>query len=211
MSGKLPRPPVLVVTDRHQLDGGIAAMGAMADAVFASGIRWISLREKDLSVEEQIALVVDFKRRAIPYGGCVSVHGSPEIAVCAGADGVHLPEGADAAAARALLGEEALIGQSAHSINQVQAADPRYLDYLIVGPAFVTQSKPGYGPALGETGLRAMVKGACLPVIAIGGIDHFSAPICLHAGVTGIAVMGGAMRAQDRQVLLSNLLNTLAE
>lgn len=203
---ELPTPPLLVVTDRRQVEGGSLALGSVADAVFASGVRWISLREKDLPCDEQIALAVDLKQRAMAFGAFVSVHGSPEIAQRAGADGVHLPETRNAAEARYFLGERALIGQSAHTIEQVIAADPRNVNYLIVGPAFPTISKPGYGPMLGAEGLRALVQVSRVPIVAIGGIDAETAQIALNTGIAGVAVMGGAMRARSRKAFLYSIL-----
>ena len=96
----------------------------------------------------------------------LTLHGAPELAVQAGLDGVHLPDGFDAAHARAVLGPDALIGVSQHRPGP---ADPA-ADYVIAAPVFLTMSKPGYGPALGLAGLAAMVAAAGKPVIALGGI-----------------------------------------
>ncbi|MFC0218284.1 thiamine-phosphate pyrophosphorylase [Pseudochelatococcus lubricantis] len=197
MNRRLPAPSVLIVTDRRQLAGGAGGLGPLADTAFAGGCRWISLREKDLDADAQVELARDLKRRAAAVGGRVTVHGAAEIALRAGVDGVHLPEAANAAAARAVLGEDALIGQSVHTPEQARDADPAHLDYIIAGPAFATASKPGYGPWLGATGLAVIVQAARVPVIAIGGIDANSAPVCLAAGAAGVAVMGGVMRAAD--------------
>lgn len=204
----LPRPPLVVVTDRAQLMGGAAALGALAEAVLAAGCRWLSLREKDLEPGEQVALARDLVRRADAFGARVTVHGLPEVAREAGAHGVHLPESGDAAAARALLGPGALIGQSVHTVQQARAIDPADLDYVIAGPAFATASKPGYGPVLGGEGIAAIVGASPVPVIAIGGIDLQTAPQCLSAGAAGIAVMGTAMRATDPSALVAGLLSS---
>jgi thiamine-phosphate pyrophosphorylase len=203
---RLPAPPLLVVTDRHQLAG---SMATMAEAVFAGGGRWISLREKDLPADDQVRLARDLRRRAQACGACVTVHGSPEVARQAGARGVHLPEAGDAAAARGMLGEDALIGQSVHTLAQARAADPAHVDYIIAGPAFATASKPGYGPVLGEAGLAAIVAVSRVPVIAIGGIDAVSAPRCRQAGAAGLAVMGGVMRAGDPAAEVRALIASL--
>lgn len=206
---RLPRPPLLVVTDRRQLAGGAPALGALAQAVFAAGGRWLSLREKDLAPPGQVALARDLVNRAAPFGARVTVHGSAEVALAAGAHGVHLAEQGDAAAARAALGADALIGQSVHTPEQARAIDPALVDYVVAGPAFATASKPGYGPLLGGEGIAAMAQAAPVPVIAIGGIDARTAPECLSAGAAGVAVMGTIMRATAPETVVAALLDAL--
>ncbi|MGV6873712.1 thiamine phosphate synthase [Pseudochelatococcus sp. B33] len=204
-----PQPPLLVVSDRKQLAGGAAALGALADAAFAAGCRWISLREKDLAPDAQAALARDLVERAAAFAAYVTVHGSPEIALHAGAHGVHLPEKADAAAARRLLGPDALIGQSVHAPEQARAVDPTLIDYVIAGPVQATASKPGYGPALGAAGFAAIVKESPVPVVAIGGIEAQTVASCLAAGAAGVAVMGTVMRAARPQAVIAALLERL--
>ena len=113
----------------------------------------------------------------------------------AGLDGVHLPGGGDAEKARALLGRDALIGISIHSAAEAKRLDPAILDYAIAGPAFLTASKPNYGPALGAEGLAAIRRVAAVPILAIGGIEADNVGEIMNAGIAGIAVMGSVMRA----------------
>lgn len=214
-TARLPNPPVLVVTDRQQCRAALNTEDAIyrvADAVFAAGGRWISLREKDLDPEVQKTLALELKRRAACYGFAarVSVHGLPEVALKAHTDGVHLPGNADAGEARQLLGPEVLIGQSVHTVAEAHTANPEVLDYLIAGPIFETPSKPGYGPALGEAGLAAIVQAARLPVIAIGGIEPAMVPLCLQAGAAGVAVMGGVMRAATPETVVRAFVDQFA-
>lgn len=190
----LPVPPILLVTDRTQAKGDLVAIVA---AALAGGLRWVSVREKDLPEAEQVALVHALRPAIDAHGARLTLHGSAALAQSAGADGVHLPGGADAVAARALLGPGALIGQSIHGMEEAAAADVAALDYLVAGPAFETASKPGYGPALGADGLRALRAASPLPLIAIGGIGVAQMAVCRAGGAAGVAVMGGLMRAVD--------------
>lgn len=194
---RLPAPPILLVTDRAQAQGDLIALVA---AVLAGGLRWVSVREKDLPEAEQAALVRALRPIADAHGARLTLHGSAALAHSAGADGVHLPGGADPVAARALLGPEALIGLSVHGVAEAAAADDAALDYLVAGPAFETASKPGYGPALGADGLRALRAASPLPLIAIGGIGAAQMSVCRAGGASGVAVMGGLMRAADPAV-----------
>ncbi|NVO17910.1 MAG: thiamine phosphate synthase [Rhodoplanes sp.] len=190
----MPDPPLLVVTDRRQAARPLADS---LDAAFAAGARWASIREKDLSKAEQAALAKQLLHVAERHGARLLLHGDPEVAKAAALAGVHLPAGSDPQTARARLGEAALIGVSVHTPAEAARLDPAAVDYALAGPAFATASKPGYGPALEGAGLAAMVRAARVPVLAIGGITVESVPEILAAGVAGVAVMGGVMRATD--------------
>lgn len=190
----LPFPPVLAITDRHQ---AALPLPEVATALFAAGLRWLSLREKDLDPAEQVDLARRLVACARPWGAVVTLHGDPALALAAGAAGVHLPDGGDPAArvdlARRLLGREALVGVSVHGISGLRRAVAAGADYATVSPVFASASKPGYGPPLGIGGLRHLVVGAGLPVVALGGIDAAGAAACVAAGAAGVAVMGAAM------------------
>jgi thiamine-phosphate pyrophosphorylase len=197
---RLPAP-LLVVTDRRQ---AAAPLEQVAQAAFAGGCRWLSLREKDLPPDALSALARAVAAPGHAAGAVVTLHGRAEAAAAAGLDGVHLPAGGDAAAARALLGPGALLGRSVHATAEAaQAAD---VDYVIIGPVFPTASKPGYGPALGLDGLAAAARACPVPVVAIGGIDAGNAAACLAAGAAAVAVMGGVMRAADPAAAVATLL-----
>jgi thiamine-phosphate pyrophosphorylase len=191
---KLPDPPLLVVTDRRQARLPLAEV---VRAALSAGCRWVSLREKDLSDEDQIALAKSLLPIARRYGGCLTLHGDAALAKACGADGVHLPAGSDPAASRAMLGPDKLIGVSLHTVTEAEAIDPNVIDYAIAGPAFETASKPGYGPEIGRKGLVEIAGAARVPILAIGGLNATRAAEVLAAGPAGIAVMGGIMRAAD--------------
>lgn len=203
---RLPDPPLLLVTDRSQARRPIPAIVA---AALSGGCRWISLREKDLPEDEQTMLV----RRLLPTvraaGARLLVHGAASLAQLAGADGVHLPSGADPAAARELLGMAKLIGVSIHTVNEAEAIDPRFVDYALAGPAFETPSKPGYGPEIGRKGLAEIACAARVPMLAIGGINAARIGELVAAGVAGVAVMGGVMRAANPQQETRGLIAAL--
>jgi thiamine-phosphate pyrophosphorylase len=180
----------------------------VADAI-AAGCRWISVREKDLSEDDQVALV----RALLPIARCdgagVSLHGDPALAKAANADGVHLPARSDPIAARKLLGANKLIGVSIHTVTEAEAIDPAVVDYAIAGPVFETASKPGYGPEIGRKGLAEIAAVARVPILAIGGINAMRAAEVLAAGPAGIAVMGSVMRAANPQQEMKALLATI--
>jgi thiamine-phosphate pyrophosphorylase len=204
---KLPSPPLLLVTDRRQARQPLAAI---VGAALEAGCRWVSLREKDLPEDEQIALARQLapmlRRRT---GACLSLHGEAALARLAGADGVHLPSGADAAAARARLGAGKLIGVSIHTVGEAEAIDPTCVDYALAGPAFETPSKPGYGPEIGRRGFSEIARAARVPVLAIGGINAPRVAELIAAGAAGVAVMGAVMRAADAAREMAGLIASL--
>jgi thiamine-phosphate pyrophosphorylase len=187
----IPDPPLFVVTDRRQ---AVLPLGDILEAAFGAGCRWASLREKDLPQDEQFALLRTLLPIARKWRARLTVHG--EVAA-AGAAGLHLAAGSDPTAARTSLPPDALVGISIHSAAEARTLDPVLVDYAIAGPTFETASKPGYGPALGTEGLRAIVQAARVPIIAIGGIEPARVAEVLRAGAAGIAVMGSVMRSHD--------------
>jgi thiamine-phosphate pyrophosphorylase len=191
---KLPDPPLLVVTDRHQAR---LPLPDVVRAALAAGCRWVSMREKDLSDEDQIVLASTLLPMMRRHGARLTVHGEGALAKACGSDGVHLPAGGNPAAARHMLGREKLIGVSLHTVTEAEALDPAVVDYAIAGPAFETPSKPGYGPEIGRKGLAEIARASPVPVVAIGGLNPTRAAEVLAAGPVGIAVMGSVMRAVE--------------
>ncbi len=204
---KLPDPPLLLVTDRHQAR---LPLSEVVTAALVAGCRWVSVREKDLSADDQIALARSLLPAARRHGARLTVHGDAALAKACGADGVHLPAGSDPARSRALLGADKLIGVSIHTVTEAEAIDPGTVDYAIAGPAFETASKPGYGPEIGRKGLTEIARAARVPVLAIGGINVARVAEVLAAGPAGVAVMGGVMRAADPGQAMRALLATVA-
>jgi len=203
---RIPDPPLLLVTDRRQARRPLDEIVA---AAIAAGCRWISVREKDLPEDEQTLLA----RRLLPVvrraGARLLIHGAAALAELAGADGVHLSANADAAAARARLGRDKLIGISIHSVGEAAAIVPIHVDYALAGPAFETPSKPGYGPEIGHKGLAEIAGTAPVPVLAIGGVNALRVPELIAAGAAGVAVMGGVMRAADPGTEVRSLIAAL--
>jgi thiamine-phosphate pyrophosphorylase len=204
---KLPHPPLLLITDRRQ--ARLPVIDAVA-AALAAGCRWVSVREKDLSQDEQISLVRALLPVARRYSACLTLHGDAALALASGSDGVHLSAGKDLIAARGMLGPGKLLGTSLHTVTEAEAIDPDIVDYAIAGPAFETPSKPGYGPEIGRKGLAEIARAARVPVLAIGGLNATRAAEVLAAGPFGIAVMGGVMRSADPGQEVRGLLSVLA-
>jgi thiamine-phosphate pyrophosphorylase len=202
----LPAPPLLVISDRHQAR---RPLEELAEAVFAGGCRWFSLREKDLPPAERYALLRALVVLGGRWGATVTVHEDIDAAVTAGAAGVHLPSSGSPEAARSQL-PDALIGASAHSADEASALLRAGADYVTISPVFLTDSKPGYGPAVGLDGLAGVVAKVPGPIIALGGVTAQSAALCLSAGARGVAVMGEVMRATDPRTVVEAILREIS-
>jgi thiamine-phosphate pyrophosphorylase len=102
-------------------------------------------------------------------------------------------------AARKILGPEAIIGYSTHSVEQAQRALGLPIDYIAIGPIFTTITKTDTAPALGLDGLRAVREAiGNAPLVAIGGISHANAPDVIEAGADSVAVISALLSHPDR-------------
>jgi thiamine-phosphate pyrophosphorylase len=152
----------------------------------------IQVREKDLPDRELTALVAAVREAA----GCAAVIVNGSLVVARDMQvGLHLPEnGPSIEAARALLGDSALIGRSVHSPES--AAGSAGADYVIAGHVFATSSKAEQ-PPIGLDGLARIVSACTAPVIAIGGISAANARHAIKHGAKGVAVMSEINRAPE--------------
>src|SRR5260370_35451549 len=142
--------PLLVITDRHQARHSIAAI---AEEVGQDGGRWLLLRDKDLEPRERRDLAAHLAEIAQRHGMHLSVSRNVALAAEYGAS-VHLQSAAAVGAARQRLGPGALVGGSAHGVDDVAAASAAGADYVTLSPIFLTASKAGYRPALGVPAIR---------------------------------------------------------
>jgi thiamine-phosphate pyrophosphorylase len=202
----LPSPPLLVISDRGQARRPLTDIAA---AAFAGGCRWFSLREKDLPADERRALLAELVAIGRRHGATVGIHDDIDAAFAAGAGAVHLPGGSDPAAARQRLAD-AVIGVSAHTPAEAAAQLRAGADYVTLSPIFLTDSKPGYGPALGLDGLTQAAALTDGPILALAGIIPANAALCFRAGAAGIAVMGEVMRADHPEATVRALLQICA-
>lgn len=187
------RPPrILLVTDSSRLVPGgtqadrAAAVERQGRAAFVAGVDAVQLREPGFDGATLYALA-----RALSDAGRVIVTERADIAVAAGAAGVHLRgDGPPPGRVRRVIGPAMLLSRAVHAAEDaVRAGDEAVLDWIVVGTAFASVSKPGRAP-LGGPGLAAIVDAARIPVIAIGGIDASTAAAAWAAGVGGIAGIG---------------------
>jgi thiamine-phosphate pyrophosphorylase len=174
-----------------------AALGAghePLDAVRAAcdaGVTLFQLRDKGATGAALYGFGEQLMRVVEPYDARLLVNGRADIARALGAAGVHRPgDGMSVAALRAVLGEGLVFG-SAHSQAEALALQAAGADAVVLSPIFLTASKPGYGPALGLTYLRAACAKLHIPVYALGGVTPQEVVGCMESGAYGVAVLGG--------------------
>jgi thiamine-phosphate pyrophosphorylase len=187
---------ICMVTDRRRLSSGPEAVDLLVDlatAAVRAGVDLIQVRERDLGARALASLVSRILEAAEGSGTQVLVNDRADVAAAVGAHGVHLRgDSMPVAAARALLGRDALIGHSVHSAEEAGAASRAGgIDYLIFGTLYRTLSKDeGHALASLDQLRAAVLAAAGVPVLAIGGITVQRAAELARAGASGIAGIG---------------------
>ena len=198
-------PPVHLVTDRR-LAPDLAAVARRALAGLPPGAAALQLREKDLGG----AALLDLARALLSVcratGQLLLVNDRIDVALAAGADGVHLPgAGVPPAEARRLLPTGRLVGVSCHSAAEVARARQGGADYATFGPVFDTPSKRAFGPPPGLAGLEDAAR-LGLPLVGLGGVDPGNAAAVRAAGAAGVAAIRAWLEAPDPAAAVLALL-----
>jgi thiamine-phosphate pyrophosphorylase len=189
-SGSLPdrRPIFYYITDRKHLTGHTLVQN-IRRAIFC-GVDFIQIREKDLSDRELFELACKAVLLSRKGQSKIIVNGRADIALAAGAHGVHLPASAPKISdLKSWLPASFLIGASTHSAREARRAFAEGADYVLFGPVFYTESKAAYGPPLGLNRLRRTCSALNKPVLGLGGIRAESIGPVLKAGAAGIAAI----------------------
>lgn len=191
----LPRPCVYLVTDRRQLSPAsrslrdeLTALERFLDEAIEAAVDVIQIRERDLEAGVLAGLVGRVHARARGGGPRVLVNDRADVALAAGADGVHLrADGLPVARVRALH-DEWMIGRSGHSRDDL--LDVIGADYLLFGTVFPSASKPTAWPVAGLDALETMTASVTMPVVAIGGMTPARVAALVDAGAAGVAGIG---------------------
>ena len=205
---EFPLPRLVLIADGFTE----IALAVRAARAVRAGVRWVHLRDHAASENDfkvMACTLASRLRRAQPDVQ-VSVNARLIVAECLRL-GLHTgAAGPDVSAARQALGEKALVGCSAHSVEEGRRALAAGADYLFFSPVFPTISKPGQ-PGVGVRALEAFCEAvAPVPVFALGGITPARVATCLKAGAYGVAVRSGILAAKDPAVAARAYLDALA-
>ncbi|MEL0616556.1 thiamine phosphate synthase [Cobetia marina] len=167
-------------------------------AAVRGGVSVVQLRDKHASDEEMIAQAIRLKALLDEYEVPLIINDRIEVALASGADGLHIGQSdGDPVEARRRLGEDALIGLSVQTLEQLKAVDVERIDYLGLGPVYATATKPDHAAPLGIEGLTQLVRSSPLPTVAIGGISLTNAGDVMSSGTDGLAVVSALCSAED--------------
>ena len=204
-----PTPPrVYLVTDPS---GGPNLVARVAEALRGSppGVVAIQLRARGSTGRELLEAARALRTVVSEAGQLLLVNDRVDVALAAGADGVHLPAaGIPPEEARKLMGDGRLVAVSCHSAADVARARDAGADFATFGPVFDTPSKREYGPPLGLGRLReASLMG--LPLVGLGGVDASNASAVSGAGAWGVAAIRAWMEAGDSAAAVQMLLEAV--
>lgn len=167
------------------------------------GCRWVQLRMKDAADDEVRRVAEEAQRWCRDAGATFIIDDRVELVRQIGADGVHLGKNdMPVSEARALLGDNFIIGGTANTFDDIRSHYEAGANYIGCGPFRFTTTKKGLAPVLGLEGYTYLIKrareeGINLPIVAIGGITAEDIPAIMSTGVSGVALSGTVLRAEN--------------
>lgn len=185
------------VTDRSWLKPG-ETLAEVVETLLKAGVTCVQLREKEAEDALILQEAQELKALCHRYGVPFLVNDRPDLAQAVGADGVHVgQEDTGLTEARNLLGPNALLGGSAHTVEEALAAQAAGADYLGCGAVFGSGTKHNVSQMPLET-LTAICQAVDIPVVAIGGVSLDNLPLLADTGIAGVAVISGLFAADDK-------------
>lgn len=167
------------------------------------GCKWVQLRIKDATDAEVLPIAVEAQKLCRDAGATFIIDDRVELVKQISADGVHLGLGdMPIAEARKILGEKFIIGGTANTFENVKTHYQASANYVGCGPFRFTTTKKKLSPVLGLEGYSSIVakmheEGIDIPIVAIGGITAADIAPIMQTGVTGIALSGTVLRAEN--------------
>jgi thiamine-phosphate pyrophosphorylase len=175
----------------------------------AGGVTAVQLRDHGATTRQLLDVALQLRALLKTTGVGLVVNDRLDVAMAAGADGVHLGQSdLPAEAARSIAGPDFVIGWSVTNLAEAESAaalPPGTIDYLGVGPVFATQTKLDAAAPMGVEGLRHVCAVSAVPCVAIGGITADRAAELVAAGAAGIAVVAAICSAEDPRVAAAEL------
>lgn len=178
-------------------------------AALEGGVDIVQLRCKDADDDDVVSAAARFAAVCRQHGALFIVNDRPDLAAACGADGVHVgQDDVSVAEARAVVGDDHLVGLSTHSPTQIDAASAVPVDYIGVGPVHATPTKPGR-PPVGVELVSYAARHARLPWFAIGGINPGNIDAVVEAGAERVVVVRALTQSTNPSLTASVLRNAL--
>ncbi|MBC8413132.1 thiamine phosphate synthase [bacterium] len=184
-----------LITDRRLGDASL--LTAVRQAL-DGGVRAVQLREKDLMAGELLKLAYKIRRLTERYNARLFINSRFDLALAAGADGVHLTQsGMPVDVVRGIVKKRLMIGVSTHSLKEARRAETGGADFITFGPVYRTASKAQYGAPVGLERLGEVSEKVKIPVFALGGVNIERCRKTMAAGVHGVSMISGIFGADD--------------
>jgi thiamine-phosphate pyrophosphorylase len=181
---------------------------AVLDHVLAAGVKLVQLREKDLADRPLYELTVEFRRRTEAAGSLLIIDDRVDLALAAGADGVHLGQTDLPVAAARKVAPDLIIGASTHCLEEALAAQEAGAGYVNIGPIFPTATKPN-AVFLGIEAISRITPHLRIPWSTMGGINQDNIAQVVARGARHPAVMSAVTAAADVMAAARALRETI--
>lgn len=175
---------------------GRPPLEVLAQALDA-GVRLVQMREKDLDGRQLYLRAVEFRKLTASAGALFIVDDRVDIALAAGADGVHLGQSDLPVAAARQIAPQLIIGASSHSLDEAMAAQAAGASYVNIGPIFPTRTKATSCGFLGPEALESIVPRLSIPWTTMGGITSHNIDQVVSRGARHPAVVTAVTAAPD--------------
>lgn len=170
-------------------------------------IAFVQLRMKETPEAEILKIAEKMRKITSGTKTRLIINDNPGIAKTIGADGVHVGQNdMPCSEARNIVGEEAIIGMSTHSMQQMRDACRLKPDYVGVGPVYSTPTKKKPDPVIGIDGMKEMLAHATVPAVAIGGITLENLPLVLEAGAKNFCMVRPITTDKEPEKVLRKIL-----
>lgn len=187
----------MLITDSGLFEDTSSFLEAMESALYG-GVRLVQVREKGLCSRDLLALARRLRDITGRHKARLFINERADIAKIIKADGLHLPVNAfSVMEARRLMGAEAFIGVSTHSVAEARAAEAKGADYVTFGPVYETPSKARYGAPLGLGPLKKAASRLNIPVYALGGITSQRVQEVMEGGASGVALISAILASKE--------------
>lgn len=204
-------PRLYLVSDRSLFKDDEDLYKAIRTA-FKAGLKAVQLREKTLPAGQVFKMANKLRAIAEDFGACLFINERVDIALCVGAEGVHLGQsGIPVSAARKIASKNLLIAVSTHSVQEALEAETNGADFITYGPVYQTPSKMKYGAPVGLDSLREAKSNVAIPLLGIGGINLDNAKDVISAGADGIAMIRGILSEKNIDYTVKKYLSILGE
>ena len=193
------------------------SMAKVAEMALKGGCRWIQLRHKDADTDTIVREGKEIRTLCDRYDATFILDDHVELVNTTGADGVHLGKNdMPLTEARKRLGYSKIIGATANTLADIEAAARAGADYIGLGPFRFTTTKQRLSPTLGLNGYTDICRGCAdagisIPIVAIGGITTNDIPAIMDTGVQGVAISGTIINSENPTQTTQHIIDTLCQ